>query len=72
MFFLGGGMSLRAKRKGAVEYCTGKRLTKKCIYEKKTKYLAQVSDTVEPFGYVFFSCGKCCGIDDLVYASVFE
>jgi len=51
MFFLGGGMSLRAKRKGAVEHCTGKRLTKKCIYEKKTKYLVQVSDTVEHLNY---------------------
>ena len=37
----------RLKVKGAVAYCKGKRLTKQCLYEKKTKYLVQVEDKVE-------------------------
>ena len=43
----------RTKTKGAVEYCKGKRLTKQCIYEKATKYLVQVSDTVEHLSFHF-------------------
>ena len=41
---------LRPKIKGAVEYCKAKRLTKSCLYEKKTKYLVLISDKVEQLG----------------------
>ena len=43
----------RTKIAGAVSYCKGKRLTKKCLYENKTKYLVQVSDTVQHLGSDF-------------------
>lgn len=44
---------LRNKVKGAVAYCTAKRLTKKCIYEDETKYLVQTVDSVEHQGCIF-------------------
>lgn len=40
------GVQVRTKIKGAVEHCKKKKLTKSCLYEKKTKYLVLVSDTV--------------------------
>lgn len=32
---------------GAVQYCTLKKLTKQCLYEKVNKYLVLTSDRVE-------------------------
>lgn len=46
----------RTKIAGAVQYCTAKKLTKQCPYEKVTKYLVLTSDKVEhlhPMLYVF-------------------
>ena len=43
-----------SKVDGAIEYCTSKKLTKDCLYEKNTKkYLVQVTDDVKKLWHIF-------------------
>lgn len=60
----------RTKIAGAVAYCKGKRLTKKCLYENKTKYLVQVSDTVQHLVCVHFFLDCCPGCQRHVSLSI--